>query len=470
MKLKRYFLNLFALLLLASCTQEETPGNSGFGTLAIEVLTNHEVIPVVRSTAQTATDGEIPNTKDFSLKLVSNTGDYTRAWETLDRFDPNTKIPIGNYTVSAFHGNLNQEGFDLPYFYGESQATVLDRENTPVDIECALANVKVTIEYSEAFKNYFADWSTTIQSTGGKYIDFSKYETRAAYVKPGDIKIQVHLKKQNGIGSNFEPATIQNALPQHHYKIKFDIDDNFGNAEVSISFDESTETQPIRINISDDIMVAPAPSFLPTGFQSGIPVEAREFSYATEKNVNLSITAKGGLAGCTLTTTSTCLLAMGWPNEVDLLNLTDEQRNTLTQLGLVFKGFNGTGNTMALIDFTEVFTHLQVAGENDSHLFTISARDNNGKVSESPITLSVKSLPILFTLQAPESIYVGSTSVTLPVQFNGSGIDQIEFSYLNEAGERVVAPVTVLSNTDESYQVKLDVQASNKPLQIEGSI
>ncbi len=469
MKLKNIILYSALAFLSVSCGSEEGQVSSGYGTLDIQVLPDYEVMPVVRSVQESTANSDVPTVEDFSLKLTSKTGDYTRLWESIDRFKPNTKIPIGTYTVSAFYGDLNTEDFEMPYYYGENEVTVLDHENTPVTINCTLANVKVTVEYSEAFKNYFADWSTTIQSTGGKYIEFAKDENRAAYVKPGRIKIQTRLKKQNGVESTFEPAAIENAVGRHHYRIKLDISDNIGNAQVTISFDESTETQPVRIEVSDEVMNAPAPSFLPTGFESGVTVEAKEFSYATNKDVNLSITAKGGLAGCTLTTTSASLLAQGWPQEVDLLNLNDEQNNQLTQLGLKFKGFNAPGNKMGFIDFTEVFTHLNVTESGDTHAFVVSARDEAGKVSNSPITLSVKSLPIIFNLQPITDIYVGSTSITIPVQFNGSNIDHVKFSYFDEEDQPIEAPATTVSQSGETYQVKLRVNVANKPLKIEGS-
>lgn len=72
-------------------------------------------------------------------------------------------------------------------------------------------------------------------------------------------------------------------------------------------------------------MVAPAPSFLLSGFESGVPVEAKEFNYPADKNVNISLTAKGGLAGCTLTTSSRSLESKGWPQEIDLINMSEDQ-------------------------------------------------------------------------------------------------------------------------------------------------
>ena len=334
-----------------------------------------------------------------------------------------------------------------------------------------MANVKVTVEYSDAFKKYFADYSTTIHSTGGEYIEFSKTETRAAYVKPGKITIQTHLKKQNGIESTFEPAAIPNAAARQHYKIKLDIsDNNAGEAQLNISFDETTETQPIKIDISDEVMVAPAPSFLLSGFESGVPVEAKEFNYPADKNVNISLTAKGGLAGCTLTTASRCLESKGWPQEIDLLNMSQEQAETLHRLGLKIKGFSETGSKMGFIDFTELFTHLQIIESNDQHLFSISAKDLYGKVSESPISLSVKNLPLTFTLQEPEAVFVGSSSAIVPILYDGTDANLIKFSYLNAEGHKVNCASSVLSSKENLYQIKISVKAANEPVKVEASL
>lgn len=471
MKLKKIFLYSATMLLLVSCANEDKQGSSGYGAINVQVLADYKVVPVTRSTAESASTIENPDVSEFALKLVSSDGSFSRAWDSLADFDPATKIPVGTYTMSAFYGDIDIEGFEKPFYLGETPVAVRDRENSSVEINCTLANVKVTVEYSDAFKKYFADYSTTIHSTGGEYIEFSKTETRAAYVKPGKITIQTHLKKQNGIESTFEPAAIPNAAARQHYKIKLDIsDNNAGEAQLNISFDETTETQPIKIDISDEVMVAPAPSFLLSGFESGVPVEAKEFNYPADKNINISLTAKGGLAGCTLTTSSRSLESKGWPQEIDLINMSEDQAEILRRLGLKIKGFFEVGNKMGFIDFTELFTQLQIIDNSDQHMFTISAKDLYGKVSESPISLSVKNLPLTFTLQEPEAVFVGSSSAIIPVLYDGSDIDLVQFSYLNAEGHKVNCTSTVLSSEENLYQVKISVEATNKPIEIEASL
>lgn len=469
MNVKNLFLCGATVLLLVSCANEENQVDSGYGSINVKVSADYQVVPVTRSTTE-ITETTNPDVSEFALKLVSADGSFSRAWDSLADFDPAEKIPVGTYTMSAYYGNLEEEGFDKPYYLGQSDVAVRYRENTPVEILCTLANVKVTVEYSDAFKKYFADYATTIHAAEGDYIKFEKEETRAAYVKPGKITIQTYLKKQNGIESTFEPAAIENAQPRQHYRIKLDIADNAaGEAQLSISFDETTETQPIAIDISDEVMVAPAPSFLPAGFEPGTPLEVKENSYPDNRQVNISLTAKAGLAACTLTTSSACLESEGWPREIDLVNLSSENRALLSRLGLKLKGFTEMGSKMGFIDFAELFAHLHTLDGSDMHTFTLSAKDMYGKVSESPITLSVKSIPITFALQTPEPVFVGSKSVTIPVEFDGAYIDQVKFSYLNAEGAKVNSTSTVVSSEGNLYQIKISIEATDKPVVVEGS-
>lgn len=470
MKIKNILLYGVTMLLLVSCANEDQQAASGYGAINVQISADYQVVPVTRSTPSPAETPENPDVNEFALKLVSTSGSFTRSWDSLADFDPAEKIPVGSYTMSAYHGDLEDEGFDKPYYLGEADVTVRDRENTPVEIHCTLANVKVTVEYSEAFKNYFADYATTVHATNGDYVKFVKDETRAAYVKPGKITIQTYLKKQNGIESTFEPAAIEDAKPRQHYRIKLDIADNAaGEAQLNISFDETTETQPITIDISDEVMEAPAPSFLPTGFVPGTTLEVKENSYPAEKAVNLSLTAKAGIASCTLTTTSACLQSKGWPREIDLVGMSTENSTLLNRLGLKTKGFGEMGSKMGFIDFSEVFAHLSPTGGNDQHTFTLSAKDIYGKVSETPVTLSVKSIPVTFALQTPEAVYVGSKTATIPVEFDGEYIDQIKFSYLDASGSKINSNSTVVSNEGNLYQIKISIEATDKPVSVEAS-
>lgn len=471
MKLRTLFLYSTAMLLLVSCAKEDGQEAAGYGAINVQLSTDFQAIPVTRATTASSSTTENPNVSEFALKLVSSDGSFSRAWDNLAAFDPTEKIPVGSYTMSAFYGNINTEGFETPFYLGETDLSVRDRESTSVEILCTLANVKVTVEYSEAFKKYFADYSTTIRSTGGSPIEFAKDEMRAAYVKPGKITIQTYLKKQNGIESTFEPAAIENATARQHYRIKLDIaDNNAGEAQLNISFDEATETVPIAIDISDEVMVAPAPSFLISGFESGTPLEVKEYSSPSEKEVNISITAKAGISSCTLTTSSSSLESQGWPQEIDLVNMSSENTALLNRLGLKTKGLSEMGGKLGFIDFSQIFSYLYINNGNDLHTFTVSVKDIYGKVCETPVTLSVKNQPLTFALSTPDAIFVGSSSATIPVEFDGPDISQVKFSYIDgESGQKTNCTSSILSSEGNLHQVKISLRATNKPVEIEAS-
>lgn len=82
----------------------------------------------------------------------------------------------------------------------------------------------------------------------------------------------------------------------------------------------------------------------------------------------------------------------------------------------------------------------------------------------------MKNLPLTFTLQEPEAVFVGSSSAIIPVLYDGSDIDLVQFSYLNAEGHKVNCTSTVLSAEENLYQVKISVEATNKPIEIEASL
>ena len=68
---------------------------------------------------------------------------------------------MGIYTVAASYGSEDSEGFEAPYFYGESQVRVRDGETASTGVTAALANCRFAFSYTDAFTGYVADWSAT---------------------------------------------------------------------------------------------------------------------------------------------------------------------------------------------------------------------------------------------------------------------------------------------------------------------
>lgn len=447
-------------LFLVSCGQEIHESGNGTGSVNLQLTANHKTINM--SAAEGGNEDEessSPDISEFSIAINSKNGPFAKEWDSLADFLPGTKFTAGEYTLKAYYGNIKNEGFDQPYYEGSSDFTVRRNEPTEVTATCYLANVKVTVESTEAFQNYFKSFTTTIHSAGGTYVEFNQNESRAAYVQPGDISLLVSLTKNNGTSSTFEPAAIVDAKPRQHYNVKLDVNQNSaGEAVLSVSFDNETEVEPIEILLSDAVMQAPAPTFTLTGFASG-ETQTYQECYEPENPVKAVLTAIGEIAECRLTTSSEYLLSLGWPAEVDLMQLDGEQRALMESLGLQMPGFGEEHGQMALLDFTRLIPSLQIHNNRTEHSFTFISKDRLGKVTEAPVTLKIANTPLSLAIAAPAPIQLGETDVAFDLTFNGQQTDRLSFRYSDSSAPDswTTFDATLTPLSDHSYRVNAPI-------------
>ncbi len=449
-----------SLSLLVSCSQDKGDPQLGSGNFKLSIETDNEVIPVLRS--KQATSEVNPSAEDFAITLTNEDGSYKKSWSTINNIPSDATYDVGNYTISASYGSLEEEGFDTPHYKGESQFTIRDQETTPVNITCTLAHVKVTLQYTEAFTKYFADYNAIIHSASGKELTVSRDETRDAYVIPGDITLRLNLTKPNGVTATFEPAKIKDASARQHYIVTFDVTESVGAAILTVVFDNETEAEPISIDISDEAMIAPAPYIKLEGIQNNGTIEVQECDSPLGGTLGASITARGGLAGCTLSTTSAYLIEQGFPAQVELSELTPEQTALFENLGLEIKGFGNNLSKMGYINFATLTPSLQVASNGSSdHTFTLTARDANGKVSE-PVSFTITSTPLTLSIGDIEKVMLGSTSIDIPMTFNGKDISRLKVYLVNNGTAKEIS-YTILNNNAENYTLHATVDVGNTP-------
>lgn len=461
MKLRTFSILGFAVFFCISCSQEKENSGVGHGSFTLSLKPDYNVIPVLRSSDTESS--ETPSADDFTIRLTTEDGSYSKEWSSLADIPADATFDTGYYTLYAYYGSLENEGFGTPFYHGETQFSIRDGENTPVDVTCSLGHVKISIEYSEAFRKYFAAYETTVHTVGGKEVVFAQDETRSAYVRPGDISLKIALTKPNGVAATYEPAKIIGATAKQHYIITFDVSQSVGAAVVSITFDSNTEVEPITIDVSDEAMSAPAPYFVLDGVTPNGTLELQECEAPESGNVGVMVTARGGLAGCTLTTQSTYLQSLGFPSEVDLTALNAEELVAIENAGLVIKGFGSNKDMIGYIDFTKMLSRLQIAENGDAdHIFTVSARDVNGKVSDAPVTFTIHNTPLQLSMSNIDDVILGTTDVNIPLQFSGKDVSQLQIMRLESASTWVPIPYEVLSENGTTYNLQAKLPEGNK--------
>ncbi len=438
-------------LALGGCAEDAPAGGRGTGSIAPNVALDSSV-KAPRQQSRTESRAGTPQANDLSLRLVSADGSFSREWNTLSEFDPQTQFATGDYTLEAWYGDAGKEGFECPYYYGSTPVKIEDSKTTSVALTASLTQAMVSVTYTDAFRNYMKEWSAKVNG-----IACAASETRPVYVQPGKVSVLVDFTKPNGDkGQNYEVASIQ-ALAKTHYKVLVDLAEGAGDASLVITYDDEVAQQTVEIDISDLVMSASAPEVSAEGFTPGTPVDFVA-GMTTGANLKMNVVARGGIGAVTLKTTGASLLAQGWPAEIDLLTATAGQRQILESLGFKCIGLWNNPGLMAVLDFTEVPAHIsQVEGDNNT-VFSVTVRDRNFKVCE-PVELALNLEPLMLEITGSNN-YEPGKPLELKVAYNGSDMaSNVAFKYFNErATWTTITDVTVsepVSRAIADYTVTL---------------
>ena len=458
---KNFGILLFAglLSLFASCNNESNSPTFGKGSFNISLSTNTEVVPVLRSTA--AADDAVPSVEDFQLTLTSEDGLFSQKWSSINSINPEDTYDVGNYVLKAEYGSLEEEGFIKPYYVGETAFTIRDHETTDVEVMCALGHVKFTLNYTEAFKKYFTDYEATVSSSNGRNIVITKRETRDAYLRPGNISLELQLTKSNGVSATFRPEIIKEAKAREHYIVTLDVSENVGEVFLNITFGEVEGSERITINVSDEAMTAPAPYIVLDGVEEDGNIEIQECAAPDNATLSATITARGGLKSCTLTTQSTHLQSLGFPTSVELTSLTADQVRLFETYGLEMRGFGENRDEMAIVNFATLTPSLLISEDgSNQHTFTLIATDLNDKACD-PVSFTITNTPLSLTMGDVADVMMGSMSMDIPVTFDGSDASKLQVMRMVGNTAQGVA-TTIKSNEGNNYVLTADFDVENK--------
>ena len=213
-------------------------------------------------------------------------------------------------------------------------------ETAEASVTCTINKARVILSYTDDFKSYFSSYSAYVSSSKGNKITYAEDETRGAYFVPGNLELFLEVTRQ-GVSQKvtLNPKNFT-AEVKHEYRLTMDVDASTASLKIVFNDNPSSE-QNVDINISDEALNAPAPEFTNYGFTSGNAIEVMEGSTVSDK-LEAYLNASSGLAKCELITASEVLKAQGWPESVDLMNLTTEQSQKSTEWDFLPKDWEPT--------------------------------------------------------------------------------------------------------------------------------
>ena len=233
MKHLKAILSVMVLIAAVSCTKNQT---EGYGRVAFEVSSNQEVADMTKSNVSDYTT--LPSVGDFNITILDASSAQVWAGK-ISEWDPTTSLLAGNYTVEAVYGNLEDEGFDKPYFAGTQTFTVNGGETVAVSVPVSLGNTVIKISCSDYFNRYYTDYTFKLTRDGAEIATFVKGETKAAFIDGYKIKVEGVLTGEvKTYNFSKEYTGLDEATA---YTINFDAP-NVGGSTITISFNETVET------------------------------------------------------------------------------------------------------------------------------------------------------------------------------------------------------------------------------------
>jgi hypothetical protein len=233
MKHLKTIFGVLALIAAVSCTKSQTEGN---GRVAFAVSSNDVVADMTKSNVSDYT--ALPAAGDFTITILDESSSQFWAGK-ISEWDSSTPLPAGNYTVNASYGDIEDEGFDKPYFTGTQTFAVKGGETSSVSVPVALGNTIIKVSCSEYFKKYYSDYTFRLTRGTAEIATFVKDETKAAFVDGYKIKVEGVLQGELKTYSFEKEYTGLDEATA--YTLNFDAP-NVGGSTITISFNDTVET------------------------------------------------------------------------------------------------------------------------------------------------------------------------------------------------------------------------------------
>lgn len=387
------------------CSDKHKDAGEQEGKFSLNLATHLELTPMSASgqplEQSRSLDLTPPDVNDFHISIQNASGETVREWERYESMPAGVLLKEGNYTLSADYGEPAEGGFfGTPQVAGTTEFTVVRQQNNPVSLVCKVANVVVTVDYTDGFKGYFSDYTLTVHS-GETSLDIAKGETRPACFDPGTLLLSLALTKQDGTELTVAPAALTGTKAGEHYRLKFDVGtDGAGGASLLLTFSDQFDEESISISLSSGMLQHP--SYTLAGFDSGDILDLFDGEVYTQ-DLSALVTSRSPIASCLVRTESDALKTLGWPEDgFELVGINATDKATLKGFGFRWTESLG-GLNMAVLDFKGFTEHMPAgATEAEAHKITVVTTDRLGGSSD-PLELTFRVTPPQFELLTLET-------------------------------------------------------------------
>lgn len=450
---KRLFFS-FCILSVAgclfSCDNENRTISDRKGNLAVtlEANTDYPAGVILKGTETKAGNfGDFDPENYDAYQILIKKGENTIKTCSYADMPETLLLQEGIYMLTASLGNLLPAAFEQPYFAGNAEFNINDGELTPISVKTELANTKIAVNYSDAFLETFEAYEVAMctEYMGSDSLFFPKGETRAGYfqsVQTG-TKLNITVKvKPAGKDSWLEARQTTTIKPKEFVRFRFktDTEDMAGHIGAEITIDSTTVDIPLELKLPGIYLPVNRPSIELMSENGQTDITTTE---GVAQDMVANIMAAGGLKNCIFYLNTP---VDGLASSYDLKNLSDAEKNLLTEKGLRTENMENPAGGVSSVNLTSFIGNLTAGTEGTAgYEFALVARD------QSPITGVSDSLLINVQVGTP-SFRMAMTEgdawtkkATLRASIDNGNVNKITgFRYKTETGSEQFAAATII--------------------------
>ena len=436
---------ILAAVVISGCNREERERGEGEkAELTLNISSEGEFTPVP-SDATKAGDSwsDAPDVNDFSVSILdASTGKAVQSWSKFSDVPAVVAMDPGEYRIEAASPGTKRAAWSQPKFFGSQSVTIAPGKVENINLQCTLANMKVTVLCTEKFlAEMNPDFTVTVSSNYGPLIFTPEIiaNGQSGYFDAGTPLIVDVNATRKTCGKINEHVEIQNGSAKDHHIFTLDASETgYANAsaESAITIDYTCNNREEEIYVDslaeNPIDEVPVPELTSSSIAEG----ATDVAAATS-TIDLTYSTAVALAegaSITLNDQACSVSVTGSIVTVTLPTLAEGTAYTLSvPAGAVVSSLDAQAAAEAFtLNFT---TASSGTDEPETDAITITATAG----IDEPVTYSKAALPSEFnlTVEAPAGI------ANFIVDVRAEGLRQLLDGVLKEVSE------------DERYTVDL---------------
>ena len=248
MKLQNTLLaGAIAIAALSSCCNEDAfdaMEQTGKMQLAVDIAK-----PQARATSEVT---------DFPVIIYNAAGTQVASYNTVADVPANVTLEVGNYNVESHTPGSISKKMAAPYYKGVQDVEILKDITSQVNVLCKMQNSKITVNYSDEFRNVFSTWEITVNDGSETALSFTNSSTANStywyFGEEGVESLKVNFRGVTTTGASIASSYI---LTKDQASESYDDDrQNFGGGDaITLNFNptESTEGNITSITINANV-------------------------------------------------------------------------------------------------------------------------------------------------------------------------------------------------------------------------